>query len=63
MKSVFLIMSGDGSGGNELNVEAVYSSEEKAKEALAVIDIGVRPNGSTYSRGLWIEEWALDPRT
>lgn len=54
MASVFLLMSGDGSDGNEYRIEGVYSTEEKATAAMAVL------RSRSKWRDLSVDEWVVD---
>ena len=59
---VYLLTTGDGSDGNEWSLHGIYSTEQRAKEALAVYQMPrPRPDGSFYvPDDAKIEEWPID---
>jgi hypothetical protein len=58
---VYLLTYGDGNDGNEWGVLSIYSSRERAEAAKLIYQYPIeRPDGSTYTRDVEIEEWHVD---
>lgn len=58
---VYLLTTGDGSDGDEWQVQGVYTTSELAEEAKLVYErVRHRPNGSTYFNPAQIEQWETD---
>ena len=59
---VWLLATGDGSDGDEWNVQSIHATESGANAAkLAYERIRTRPDGSTYHFIANVEGWNLGP--
>lgn len=62
MDCVYLVTTGDGSDGNEWQVESIHKTEDGAKRAKFAYDhkVYTRPDGSTYTfTANEVEVWLL----
>lgn len=59
VEKVFIVMTGDGGDGNECEIQEVFATKEAAEAWMADANVGVRPDRSTYSMGMYIDAWPV----